>query len=461
VKPLPFLNRKRELAHLQRAVDRRTTSLICIYGRRRLGKSRLVRELVASREAVYFVGDDRDGPVQRAAVAREIERMLPRFASVVYPGWGELLDRFWAEAPEGAILALDEFPALVTASPELPSLLQKKIDQPGRRSRKVILCGSSQRMMQGLVLEPATPLYGRAEVILKLEPLAPFWIQKALRPKTAVQAVEHYAVWGGVPRYWELARAHPSLWQGLASLVLDPMGVLHGEPHRLLLDDMSEVARAASILSVIGVGAHRVSEIAGRVEVPATSLSRPIQRLLELGLIRRDVPFGSSPKDSKRSLYRIADPLLAFYYRFVEPNRSRLASGQVRETLAEIRSQWPIYLGTRWEQMVRERVGGQRLLGTSWKPASRFWGTGASGATIEIDVVAESVSDPNRVLVGEAKLAVSKSQLAAIFDKLERTARDCPALAGRSLVFSVWVLRREEHLRDRRVLGAADVLWSD
>jgi AAA+ ATPase superfamily predicted ATPase len=457
---LSFMNRKRELALLQRAMRRKGTSLVCIYGRRRLGKSRLVQKLISRRPAAYYVGDDRDASVQRVAVAREIARLMPQFASVVYPGWEELLDRFWADAPKGAVLALDEFPALVTASPELPSLLQKKIDRPGKKSRKVILCGSSQRMMQGLVLDSTTPLYGRAEVILKIEPLGPFWIRKALRAKTSALAVEQYLVWGGVPRYWELARDHASLWKSLESLVLDPMGVLHGEPQRLLLDDMTEVARAASLLSVIGQGAHRLSEIAGRVEVPATSLSRPMQRLLELGLLRRDVPFGSSPKDSKRSLYRIGDPLLDFYYRFVEPNRSRLAVGQIRQTVSEIRSKWPAYLGSRWEQMVRDSIGKKRLLGASWKPASRFWGSGAGG-TKELDVVAESTSHPSRVLVGEVKLAASRRELPGIFERLERTARSTPVLAEKSLVLAVWVLQPKGRLSDERVFGATDVLWTD
>src|SRR5260221_5945097 len=461
MKQLPFLNRKRELALLRRTVERRGSSLVCLYGRRRLGKSRLVRELLGRRPAVYYVGDDRDSPVQRSALAVEIERIFPHFASVTYPGWSELLDRFWNESPEGAILALDEFPALVTSAPELPSLLQKKIDRPGRKGRKVILCGSSQRMMQGLVLAPATPLCGRAEAVLKVEPLAPSWIRSALRAKTAIEAVEQYAVWGGVPRYWELARSYRSLWDGLANLVFDPMGVLHGEPNRLLLDDMTEVARAASILSVIGSGANRVSEMGARLEIPATSLSRPIQRLLELGLVHRDVPFGSSPKDSKRSLYRIGDPFLAFYHRFVEPNRSRLAAGQVRQTLEEVRTQWPVFLGARWEQMVRDSVARRRLFGTIWQPAARFWCAGTSQAPIELDLVAESTTDPNRVLVGEVKLTATKGQMAGILDKLERTARDCPALKGKTLIFAVWVLRRERLPRDRRVLGAEHVLWSD
>ena len=127
------------------------------------------------------------------------------------------------------------------------------------------------------------------------------------------------AVWGGVPRYWELAADHPSHAEAVRALLVDPLGILHREPERLLLDEMTDTTRAASILVLIGQGCHRISEIAGRLGHPATSLARPLGRLVELGFAAREVPFGASERDSKRSLYRIADPFLRTWFRFVEP----------------------------------------------------------------------------------------------------------------------------------------------
>ncbi len=121
---LEFLNRQRELARLGKALDRREGKLLCLYGRRRCGKSRLLQRLLEGRRSAYYVGDDREAPLQRADVAREIARVLPGFEAVTYPGWTELLDRWRREAPMGSVLALDEFPAMVNASPELPGLIQ-------------------------------------------------------------------------------------------------------------------------------------------------------------------------------------------------------------------------------------------------------------------------------------------------------------------------------------------------
>ena len=455
---LPFLNRERELSRLARALASRGTSLVAVYGRRRLGKSRLVQQALADRTAVYYVGDDRDGPVQRASLAREVARLLPGFAQVGYPGWEELLERFWRDAPDGTVLALDEFPALVQSSPELPSLLQKIVDRAGGRQRGLVLCGSSQRMMHGLVLDAKAPLYGRAQEILKIEPLHPHWLKQALHLRTAREVVEHFAVWGGVPRYWELAVGHRGLWEAVEDLLLDPLSVLQGEPERLLLDDVSDVARVASILAVIGQGMHRLSEIAGRLGLPATSLSRPLARLQDLGLIRRETPFGVPARDAKRSLYRLADPLLAFHYRFVEANRSWLATGQVTAVRKEIEAHWPAYLGHCWEQMVRESVGRRAYLGQQWQTGTRWWGKGLSGANVELDVLAPSTSDVGLVLVGEAKLAASAGEIPRLVAALKHRAADCPALADKRLVFALWILRPPASCRDKTVFGPEEVI---
>src|SRR5436309_3254552 len=92
----------------------------------------------------------------------------------------------------------------------------------------------------GRLLDRSAPLFGRASEILKISPLPAGWIEEALNLKTPALAVETYAVWGGTPRYWELAGDHPDLPSAIRSLVLSPLGVLFEEPSRLLLDDMRD-----------------------------------------------------------------------------------------------------------------------------------------------------------------------------------------------------------------------------
>jgi len=142
-------------------------------------------------------------------------------------------------------------------------------------------------------------------------------------------AVASFAVWGGVPRYWELAAGASSLEAAVRTHVLSRHGVLHNEPQRLLLDDLRSASQPHSVMSLIAAGCHRLSEIAGRLAKPANSLSRPLEHLLDLGYVRREVPFGQSLRSTRRTLYRIDDPFMAFWYRLVLPHRSMLELDRV------------------------------------------------------------------------------------------------------------------------------------
>ena len=452
---LGFLDRERERERLENALSAPGGALVCLYGRRRLGKSKLLVEALRSREAVYYVGDDRAPPLQRAALAREMGRLVPGFEAVTYPDWEPLLERWWKEAPRGAALALDEFPSLVAASPEFPSLLQKFVDRGGRH---VALCGSSQRMMQGLVLDTSAALYGRAREILRLEPMSPYWLGRALRLGEPAEAVRHHGVWGGVPRYWELAAEHAGLWPAVERLALEPLGVLHREPDRLLLDEMSEIGRAGSVLALAGQGCHRLSEIAGRLGLPATSLARPLARLTELGFLERLAPFGDPERSGKRSIYRIADPFLRFWYRFVEPNRSRLGPGQVAAVRRSIQADWPVHLGGIWEDLARWSAARLEIGGHRWTRGSRWWGRTRDGQPVELDVLAEAEGEPGTVLAGEAKLRATERQIPGLLAAVERKAAACPVVADRRIVPALWILEGVRSRRRPAVLTARDVV---
>jgi hypothetical protein len=121
---------------------------------------------------VYYLADEREPPLQRSGLAREIARALPGFEEVRYPDWDSLFQRWWNSSPPGRILVLDEFPLLVSGSRELPGILQGLLDRGKKGAPSLILCGSSQAMMQGLVLDGSAPLYGRAREILKVGPKA-------------------------------------------------------------------------------------------------------------------------------------------------------------------------------------------------------------------------------------------------------------------------------------------------
>ena len=194
----------------------------------------------------------------------------------------------------------------------------------------------------------------------------------------------------------------------------------------MLLEEVPPATALRPVLDVIGGGAHRVSEIAGRLGSPASSLSRPLAALAEMGLVRRETPFGSEPRSGKRSLYRIDDPFLRLWFRVVAPGRTALAQSP-RETRLEYWRRHRAWLEAQtWEELCRmavpflhRTVSPLADLGP-WEPAQRYWRRNEP----EYDVVARSV-DGRRLLIGEAKSA-SRPLSAAAF----RFRPSPPAIPG-------------------------------
>jgi len=296
-------------------------------------------------------------------------------------------------------------------------------------------------------------------------PIPAGWIGEALKVIDPVRAVMAYAVWGGIPRYWELAAPfEDALDDAVDALALDPLGPLHTEPDRLLIEETPSALSLRPLLDVIGNGCNRLSEIAGRLGCPATSLSRPMARLQELGLVSRETPFDETEKASKRALYRICDPFFAFWFRVIAPHRGFLA-GASREARRHLwRQAKSVLMAQTWETLCRTAAPG--LAGDTpgsagkilWRPAARWW----HGQASEWDVVL-ATTDARRGAIGEVKWSEKPYDDAGI-------ARIVKAMAARKLppgmpkeltrlVFVPAVCKQTARMHDgTRVMDAASVL---
>jgi AAA+ ATPase superfamily predicted ATPase len=432
---MEFFDREEELGRLERLAH--TGGLAVIWGRRRIGKTRLLLEWSKRHGGLYTVADQSAATIQRRYFAASLATRFPGFDQVEYPDWRSLLGRIAAEATyqrwRGPLI-VDEFPYLVATSPELPSVFQVWIDHEAKEAHlSVALAGSSQRMMQGLVMGATEPLYGRAKEAFHLKPLPAAYLSEALGLTTAKEAISAYTVWGGVPRYWELmSESGLSLDQAVDHLVLNPLGSLHEEPERLLLEELPPAVALRPILDAIGLGAHRVSEIAARIGGPATSMSRPLQRLMDLGLVQRETPFGIPSASAKRSLYKIADPFCRMWFRVVAQNRGVLANAPARVRQKLWREARPGLVSAAWEDLCRQWVSQDAVNHPvfqetgDWDPARRFW----HGEGPEWDVVSQTIGE-RYVLIGEAKWAerpVDLTRLRILAKKL--LAKGIPPVKG-------------------------------
>lgn len=400
---MKFVDRIGETARLRDALSREKSSLVVVYGRRRLGKSTLIKRVLSDRD-VYFLADRSEGQHQRTLLAKVIAQVFSDFDKLTYPDWESMFRAINYRADKRFTLCLDEFPYLVEQSPELPSVLQKIVDEK-QLKYNLVLCGSSQNMMYGLFLDSTAPLYGRADEIMRLAPIRLPYIQEALG-LDATAAIEEYSVWGGVPRYWELRESRSSLDDAMWHNILSVNGALYEEPIKLFQDDVKDIVKTSTIMSYIGTGANRLSEIAGRCDEPATNLSRPLKKLIDLGFLEKDVPFGIDEKNAKKSLYKIADPFMAFYYQFVVPNRSFIELNRRLPIEQALNTHFSEYVSMQWEKMCRDAVTGNLVNGVVYGKAKRWWGSVLNEAKkaeqVEFDVVAESI-DKKYLLVGECK----------------------------------------------------------
>ncbi len=422
---MKFVDRINETARLKDALDRKSSSLVVMYGRRRLGKSTLIKRVLSDND-VYFLADRSESQHQRVLLAKVIAQIFPDFDKLTYPDWESMLRAVNYRTDRRFTLCLDEFPYLVEQSIELPSVLQKLIDEK-QLKYNLVLCGSSQNMMYGLFLDSTAPLYGRADEIMKLAPIRLPYIQEALS-LNAVNTIEEYAVWGGVPRYWELRENKNSLNDALWHNILSANGTLYEEPVKLFQDDIKDIVKTATIMSYVGTGVNRLSEIAARCNEPATNLSRPLKKLVDLGFLGKDIPFGIDEKNAKKSLYKIDDPFMAFYYQFVVPYRSFIELGRRLPIEQTLNDHFSEYVSMQWEKLCRDAVTGNLVNGIGYGKAKRWWGSVLNESKkpeqVEFDVVAESL-DKKYLLVGECKWTTQENGKQLTADLL-RKARLLP-----------------------------------
>jgi AAA+ ATPase superfamily predicted ATPase len=464
---MQFVDRREEMRRLDEAVLQGRPGLVVVWGRRRVGKSRLLAEWIGRAGGLYWVADESAPVIQRRYLAAELEAILPGFASVDYPDWATLLERLSRDAAAvrwRGPLVLDEFPYLAAQMPELPSVLQKWIDREKRQGGILLaLAGSSQRMMQSSILDATAPLYGRADVVLKVEPIPFGFVPDAIGTKAAGSCLDFFACWGGMPRYWELAAPHRTDHQkAVDEIVLSPLGTLHDEIDRLLRQELPTAISLRPVLDAIGLGAHRSSEIAGRLHVPATAITRSLVQLQDLGYVRRETPFGSDETRGKRSLYRLADPFLRLWFRTVAPHRGSLRTATAAVRREYLRNAWPQLRAEAWEELCRAAIPRLAPAATTLLPAARSWAAGSS----EWDAVSMS-PDGELLVVAECKAAVRGIDAKAVQRIVAAAeAKQPPPAQARPRRVQLWVCapvftgprpRLPAHVRlvdGREVLGA-------
>jgi AAA+ ATPase superfamily predicted ATPase len=381
---LQFINRQPELEELDSAFA--AGGLLVIFGRRRIGKTRLLTQWLnhtqsAPRIRMYSQAIEASTAIQIDQVYNDIRGYLD--TDLIPKTWAELFE-IVALVKEPFVFCLDEFPYLVTSDKSLPSVLQRWLDHKLPKKALLILSGSSTRMMHDLVLHRSAPLYGRARKILDIRPMGYRAFCEACKlERTALDSITKFALVGGVPKYWEFVGSKTASLQLAEELFFGFSPDLDAEPSRILKDEGFGGATPLSLLEAVGRGAHRPSEVAARLNTPQTNLSRLFEQLIDASILKRELPFGESPRSTKRTLYSIQDPTLRFWFSTFSPHRTR----------------WRNYSKTEKEKLLHDHASTvfEDLCREQYADAGRYW-----EKDTEFDFVREDTK--KSAVVAEVKL---------------------------------------------------------
>jgi len=423
---LQFINRQDELQTLNDLLTRKAAALVLVYGRRRIGKTRLIQEFMKGKQGLYFYVPNAAEKTILAEFSRVAENEF--FAGFKFVDFASFMEYLAKKCQANGVVAIDEFQRLTNVDGAI-SLLQKYWDE--KLSKKticlLILSGSSIGAIRRVALSGDAPLYGRRTSTLKIEPLKYLDLFEWFKKYSADDLVTVYGGFGGTPAYLEHLNENLSVEENIVEKILSKRSPLHDEPEMLLMEEIRAPQRYMDILSVIAQGKSTISEIADATGLSRENATTYLKTLDILDLIDRITPV--TEPEAKRGLYRIRDPFFNFWFGFVRPNKRQLELGLEKNVWHNIREEFKAHLGRIFEDICAEvliEMTKKNLLPIQVERIGKWW-----WKETEIDIVGLE-SKGKRALAVEAKLTELNYQKArrllselAIKTKQIHDVREC------------------------------------
>jgi len=412
-----FVNRTVELNQLTDCYDSERAEFIVLYGRRRLGKSELVRQSIADRDdAVYYQAVESTAQNQLEQFAEAAAAQFPSVANI-RRDWEALIE---ALGEQNAVVVIDEFPFLIEEDDSLPSRLQRVWDLTLQDTEMtVVLIGSSISVMEEKVLSGSAPLYGRRTATIDLKPLSMADTSQFIPSYDPETAITAWSIYGGTPYYLQTIDPEQPLGANVQESILSERGLLYSEPEFLLRTELRQPNTYFSILRALAHGRRTPNEIAGMAGLESGSLSTYLQKLRRLRLVERHIPVTESPTASKRGRYRIAAPLFRFWFRFVygKQDQLRMQAADAYETF--VAPELSDYVSPLFERLCQRAL--PRLIDRQFQEVGQWW-----FKEHELDVLGLSEEG---LVAGECKFTTNPVSEGVLSD-LERTTSNVRWSAG-------------------------------
>lgn len=420
-----FVGRERELDKLNAMYKSNQFEFAVLYGRRRVGKTTLIREFMKDKRGIYYIsveGAKKENlyGLSKAFLSQgEVRQTTPEFRD--YEALLDYIDSV-AVSGERLIIAIDEYPYLAASYPAISSMLQSHIDSCWKDSNLfLILCGSSMSFMEEQVLGYKSPLYGRRTAQFKIHPFTFFEARKLLSSFTQEQQAVLYGVTGGIPEYLSRIDEKLSMDENIIQLFFEESGRLFEEPVNLMKQELKEPMTYHSIIAAIASGASKMNEIATKTGLETSGCSNQISSLISLGIVRRETPI-TEPVTSRKTLYRLSDSMYLFWYRFVRPNSSSIIRGVGRQIYEMVvLPQLNDFMGEVFEEICQQYLYLSHVyaaLPFMIGETGRWWGNNPKAKRQEeIDIM--SVSDKS-ALFGECKWKKEKVDMEIVRTLIQR-----------------------------------------
>ena len=353
---MKFIGREKELASINRKLANDRSECMLIYGRRRVGKSELIKEALRQVDAtlIHYV-------CRKAAFDQNMDGLSRAVAEafdepVQFRQMEKLLEYVYKKASnQKVILFIDEYPFLRGSSEAIDSEFQIAIDEWQHEScLKLILCGSYVEVMQKLIDKEA-PLFGRFSEVINLKPFDYYDTAKFFPSKPPEEKLLLYSVFGGIPFYLIQIEDDLTIEENIQRLLIPEGSLLEGEIRLQLKAELAKEENANHVLEKIANGVGKYSDIASSFHGSTGNISHTLGKLSGMGLIEKDSPINAS-SSKKQHRYVISDNMLDFYYSFLfKETTARSAMSPEAFWEKKVAEKLAIdYLPRKFEQVARE-----------------------------------------------------------------------------------------------------------
>lgn len=391
---MKFINRETELKELKQleTLSKKKLFVIALYGLRRVGKTRLLLEFLKGKGLYFFVNKNKTSEdlLREYQEILKANKVLGELESV--DSWDRFIEAIIHRNP--SVVVFDEFQNFSSVEPSLQGILQKNIDLNEDEPGLIILTGSLIGMMKKTFQDSGEPLYGRVKKGTRLAPLSLKSCLQLCRELdlSKEDLVELYGVFGGYPRYY-VAVEDLSLMGKTSEGVIDALLLAKDAPFEeevisiLSQEFGSRSGLYYSILDAIGNGNNAISDIAGYLNMPMTSLTRQVKELKDyFELIEYETPFLG-----KKGRYRIKHPLMNFWFTHIYRRYSDYASRNPA-FLDLLRKNLPSIFGKAFETAAREFLVSELNLSVAKRQWGKIPGAEKGKDTYEIDLIGTSAN---------------------------------------------------------------------